>query len=141
MFRGLTKYSDLGIFLLRVSVGVIFILHGVSKFSNITGLATAMGVPSMSWLVYLLAIIEVVGGAFLILGVYVNVVSTFLAIVMLGAIYFKSVVWGISFVGVKGTGWEFDLVLLAANIAIATSKGSKFILAPKEEIIVIVEQE
>lgn len=55
------------------------------------------------------------------LGLFVlrlTVAATLLAIVMLGATYYKVFKWKMKFSMRTSTGWEFDLILLAANIAI-----------------------
>ena len=54
----------------------------------------------------------------LIFGIYTQVAALLLAIVMIGAIKMKAMRWHVPFIGMTNTGWEFDLILLAANIAI-----------------------
>jgi putative oxidoreductase len=133
MSKGLSRFNDFGMFALRFIVGIIFVLHGLPKFANVTGLAAAMGNPSMTWFVYLLAAVEILAGIAIIFGVYVHIPALILSITMFGAIYFKSTVWSISFIGQKSTGWEFDLLILAALIAIATSTSNHFIFLPRKK--------
>ncbi len=49
--------------------------------------------------------------------------AVLLIIVMLGAIYHKMFKWNTPFSALDKMGWEFDLVLLAANLAILLSGG------------------
>ncbi len=44
--------------------------------------------------------------------------AVFERINMVGAIGMKMMKWGVPFGAMDKTGWEFDLILLAANIAI-----------------------
>ncbi|MEK7189090.1 MAG: DoxX family protein [Patescibacteria group bacterium] len=104
------QYSNQGMFLLRLVVAVIFVVHAVMKLKK----ANAMAV---------LGIVELLGAAGLALGLYTQIAALALGIVMLGAIYMKVAKWGYKFTEMGKTGWEFDLILLAANVVILTTGG------------------
>ena len=55
----------------------------------------------------------------MVTGLYLQYAAAALGIIMLGAIYMKITKWKTGFVN----GWELDLVLLAANVAIITTGG------------------
>lgn len=61
-------------------------------------------------------LIEVVVAVALISGTYVREAGLVLAVIMLGAIYFKKFKWNTPFSSYNTTGWEYDLVLLAASL-------------------------
>ncbi|MEK7641780.1 MAG: DoxX family protein [Patescibacteria group bacterium] len=105
-----------GLFILRIGVGVLFLVHGIAKFSDISGTAGFFGMIGLpAFMAYVIAFIETVGGIALILGVYTRIASVLLAAVMIGA-YF-SVKLGKPFMG----GWELDFILFMASVTILAS--------------------
>jgi putative oxidoreductase len=78
---------DLSHFGLRIVVGVFFMVHSQLKFSSgFGGFLTSVGLPAeMSILVGLL---ELIGGAVLVVGILSRIASSLLAIDMLGAIVY-----------------------------------------------------
>lgn len=120
------QYSDWGFLLLRVVIGIIFIYHGSLKWGLWT--ATPGNMPmSMVLLFKLLSIVEPLAGLALIVGVYTEWAALILSVVMLGAIYFKISVLHMPFAGQSGTGWEFDLILLAGSVVLLTSGGGSLV--------------
>jgi putative oxidoreductase len=109
-----------GLLALRIAVGVIFIVHGWPKITGARGMAAAMGggeaKPVMVGMFTIQGLVEAVGGVLLILGVLTQLVAVAFAIIMIGAIVLKITQWKTGFMSQQTTGWEFDLVLLAANI-------------------------
>lgn len=75
----LEKFSDCAPFLLRVLVGLVLINHGYGKlFGGIGGFEgqlTGLGVPMPGLMAWLVAIVEFVGGAFILLGFLTRVVA------------------------------------------------------------------
>ncbi len=108
MVTFLNTHSSFGIWLLQFVVGVIFIVHGLPKLKNTK---KVFGIGSLFH-----GLVEVIGGIFLFFGFHVRAVGLVFAIIMFGAIWFKKFVWHIPFKADDKTGWEFDLILLAANI-------------------------
>ncbi|HEY7233454.1 MAG TPA: DoxX family protein [Gemmatimonadaceae bacterium] len=110
----------LGLTLLRVVVGIVFLSHGMQKLFvfGLAGTTTAFsqyGVPLPGIVAPLVTFVEFLGGIALILGLFSRVAAVLLAIDMLGAIVFVH--------GKNGfflpMGFEFALTLLVANIALA----------------------
>lgn len=106
--------------LLRVTSGALFVAHGLLKVNVFTiagtvGYFESLGLPGA--LAYLTIAAELAGGAALILGVGVRVVSLALIPVLLGATWVHSAN-GWLFSG-EGGGWEFPLFWTVAQIAIA----------------------
>jgi putative oxidoreductase len=81
--------SDVAKLIIRLSLGVMMLFHGVEKIINgISGvkhLTTSAGLPE--FLAYGIYIGEVVVPIFIILGLYARVASVVLALNMLGAIF------------------------------------------------------
>ena len=83
---------DGALLVLRLILGVIFISHGWDKIfitgvDKTTGYFVAAGIPQAEITVWLVAIIELVGGALLILGLLAPAVAMVLVVTMLGALW------------------------------------------------------
>ena len=107
---------------LRLAIGIIFLYHGYHKlFVNLkktVKFVSSVGFkPGKVWAI-VLGSTEYFGGIFLILGFLSKIATSLLMVVMLVALYFHIFKWRTSFSGTKQTGWEFDLILLAALIAL-----------------------
>ncbi len=109
------KLHDVTHWGIRASIGAIFIFHSIKKFdpswqqwliSN--GLPAELQLP--------IALAEFLGGIFLISGIFTRITGSIFSVILLGAI-FK--IKGLDkFAGGQFTGWEFDLVMLAACLMI-----------------------
>ncbi|MBI2591349.1 MAG: DoxX family protein [Candidatus Brennerbacteria bacterium] len=121
MFEQLTQYNDIGLLILRLAVAAIFIYHAMPKLKNAKGMAQMVGMPA--GMVFMLGIIEIVAPFGLIVGFYTRLAALLLAMVMVGAIYFKTAKWHVPFGAMDKTGWEFDLILLAASILLLINGG------------------
>ncbi|HVD62363.1 MAG TPA: DoxX family protein [Gemmatimonadaceae bacterium] len=113
------RWRSLGMLVLRVIVGVVFILHGWMKvkmgIAGTTGFFSSVGIPFPMVVAWFSILAEVAGGAALILGILTLPVGLALVVDMCGAIFFVKRGGGI--VGPKGA--ELELTLLAASLAIA----------------------
>jgi putative oxidoreductase len=111
----------------RVVLGAVFVAHGSQKLFVIgmdatTGMFTQLGIPSPEIAAWFTALVELIGGAALILGVLMPVFSILLAVVMAGALVFVHAKSG--FFAQTG-GYEYVLVLGIAALAVGFS-GSKY---------------
>lgn len=121
MFEQLTQYNDIGLLILRFTVAAIFIYHALPKLKNAKGMAQAVGMSTGA--VFMLGAVEFLSSVALVLGIYTQLGALLLGVVMAGAIYLKTMKWRVPFSATDKTGWEFDLILLAANIAILLNGG------------------
>lgn len=107
---------DISMLALRLATGFIFIAHGWPKVRGMKMTAQhfeSMGFkPGNVWGT-IVALVEFVGGIAVLLGFYAQLAAFGLAIVMLVAIFWK-LGKGQGLVG----GYELDLILLSAAIAI-----------------------
>lgn len=112
----LSKYGDLAHLALRLPMAVIFILHGIMKWSIWTSGAPIDGF--MDVMMRVLSIAEPLAGIALLIGLLTRWASMGLIIVMVGAIYVKITAFNTTFIGQRTTGWEFDFILLGVAIAL-----------------------
>lgn len=113
------RLQEWGVFLLRVSLGVMFFAHGfILKFWTIgmegsVAFFAALGFPG--WLAYPTTAAETIGGIMLVLGVQARWVALALVTVVLGALWVHSGN-GWLFEAPHG-GWEFPLYLVVLCVA------------------------
>jgi putative oxidoreductase len=110
------KLNDITHLGVRLVIGAIFLVHGIGKAANpgFGGFLSSLGLPVEMVPVIILA--EIVPGIMLIVGVLSRIAASILSVIMLGAIF--HVKKAENFTG-QGS-YEFDLILLAANLAIIT---------------------
>lgn len=113
--------QDVGLFILRLIVGAIFLSHGVEKFyymQDTMNFFAQVGIPT--FFAYVVAAVETLGGILLIVGFFTRYVAVLLGVVMLVAIF--AVKWPLGYDAGGFVGaWrlsEVDLALLGANIAL-----------------------
>jgi uncharacterized membrane protein YphA (DoxX/SURF4 family) len=115
MFQFLWVFSDWGLLILRVVLGLILIVHGWPKIKDLKRVAqdfAAMGfVPGLLW-GSVVALLEFLGGLFLVFGFLTQLVAGLVAIQFL--VILLKIKRGASFVG----GFEFDLLILASALAL-----------------------
>jgi putative oxidoreductase len=123
------KKIEVSTLILRVILGVTFFIHGLVKFQggieNIVGWFDSIGLPGA--LAYGVAVLEMVGGLALIIGLGSRIVSALLVLLMLGAIVKGKLAVGFLGNG-QGAGWELDLALLAMALFIAINDSKMFAL-------------
>ena len=123
------KKIEVSTLILRVVLGVTFFIHGLVKFQggieNIVGWFDSIGLPGV--LAYGVAVLEMVGGLALIIGLGSRIVSALLVLLMLGAIVKGKLAVGFLGNG-QGAGWELDLALLAMALFIAINDSKMFAL-------------
>ena len=124
--------NEVGIVILRVVLGLIFFVHGLSKFqggiTNTVGFFDSIGIPG--FMAYVIALIELIGGIALILGIGTQIVSVLFAVIMLGAIFTVKLPAGLLGNG-QMAGYELELTLLAVSIYFVFANKSAFSLDNK----------
>ena len=113
--------QDLGKFVLRVSLGLLVLLHGIAKITGgiggIEGMVTAAGLPG--WLAYGVYVGEVVAPLMLILGLHARIGAGLVAINMLVAIFLVHLGEIMQLNGQGGWALELQGMFLFGAIAVA----------------------
>jgi putative oxidoreductase len=126
MFPQLARFTDLGILLLRLMVGLVFVNSGYSHSSNPEARAKSIGMSKPFTL--FLGIAEMAGGLGVAFGVLTQLAAFGLILIMLGAIWKKIFAWHTGFWGDKASGWHYDLIFVLMNLVIAFTDGGRYVL-------------
>jgi putative oxidoreductase len=126
--------ADVAAFLLRVSMGLLFLAHAGLKLFVFTPAGTAgffegLGLPGL--LAYVVIIAELAGGVALVLGVWTRTVSLALLPILLGSIYTPHGAAGFFFSN-EGGGWEFPAFWAVALLVQALLGNGAFALGRKQ---------
>jgi putative oxidoreductase len=126
MFPQLARFTDLGLLLLRLMVGLVFATSGYSHLKDPEARSKSIGMPK--GFTIFLGIAELAGGLGVAAGVLTQLAAFGLILVMLGAIQKKIFVWHTGFWGEKASGWHYDLMFILMNLLIVFTNGGNYVL-------------
>lgn len=107
--------KDIAMLLLRIGVGIIFIVAGWGKLTGIEGVQgffADIGIPLAGLMAWVVALVEFAGGIMVLLGAYIRVPAILLAIIMVVAILTTKL-------GQDFSAYQLDMMLLFASAALA----------------------
>jgi len=124
MSTGAETLRAWGLTLLRVVVGSVFVMHGGQKLlvmglQNVAGFLESLGVPQPYGAAVVLTVVECLGGLALIFGLFTRYAAFVLAFDMAMAIVLVHAKNGFF----MPDGFEYPMVLLAANLSLVLSGG------------------
>lgn len=122
----LTRFGDIGLIALRLAIGIIFLVHGTFKWRMWEMEPSEHLSATMLTIFKILSIAEPLGAVAIILGFLTPYAAIGLSIVMIGAINMKINVMHLGFMARQGTGWEFEIMILAGLICILFLGSGKF---------------
>ncbi|PYX27846.1 MAG: hypothetical protein DMG77_17810 [Acidobacteria bacterium] len=128
MFPQLAHFTDLGLVLLRLMVGLVFVTSGYSHLKDPAARAKSIGMGKAFTI--FLGIAEVAGGLGVAAGVLTQLAAMGLILIMLSAIAKKIFTWHTGFWGEKASGWHYDLLFVLMNLVILFTNGGKYVLMP-----------
>lgn len=111
----LEQYHDVAILLLRIGVGVIFVLAGWGKLTGIEGVQGFfgdIGIPAAALMAWVVALTEFIGGLMVLIGLYLRIPALLLAVVMVVAIFTVKLEQGFN-------AMRIDLSLLLMSLALS----------------------
>jgi putative oxidoreductase len=117
-------HKAMGLLLVRLAAGAVFINHGWMKLQNLSGAEgffAGLGLPPGA--ATLVAVIEVVGGIMLAAGVAPRIAGLVLGVEMIVAMLL---------VGIPRGSYELEMVLAAASLAIFLAGAGRYALYSME---------
>lgn len=126
MFPQLFRFTDFGLLLLRLMIGIIFLTSGWSHATKSAERSTSIGMSKGFTL--FLGLAELAGGLGVVLGVLQQLGAMGLILIMLGAIEKKIFVWHTGFWGEKTYGWHYDLMLAIMCLLVLFTDGGRYVL-------------
>ena len=138
MIKKLVQTTDeFKLFLLRVVVGFVVMMHGFQKLFGLFGGhgAEATMEAFNQWfgfpyfLTFLVIMSDFFGALFLILGFFTRFMAATIGVVMIGAIAFVHGRWGFYmnwYAEQRGEGFEFHILILVIVIVLAIYGGGKW---------------
>ncbi|MFQ5848549.1 MAG: DoxX family protein [Candidatus Methylomirabilales bacterium] len=128
--------SEYGITVLRVTLGIIFLMHGylagfVFTPAGVTAFNAKMGIPLPAVMAWFVILGHFLGGVSLVLGYLTRLGALVHVVIMGGAVLFVHVGQGFFLHGLEGGnygGYEYALVLLMASIAVLITGGGPLAL-------------
>jgi putative oxidoreductase len=126
MFPQLARFADLSLLLLRLMVGLVFIVSGYGDLR--TPEARSKSVEMSKGFTIFLGIAEVAGGLGVAFGVLTQLAALGLIALSLGAIGKKVLTWHTGFWGENTYGWHYDLMFILMNLVIASTDGGQYVL-------------
>jgi putative oxidoreductase len=114
------KSASWGITLLRVMIGVVFLMHGGQKlfvfgFHGVAGFLASVKIPLPAISSVVVTMVELLGGVGLLLGLATRIAAGLLIVDMLVAVLVVHLTHGFFF----PTGVEYPLTLLIASLCLA----------------------
>lgn len=112
----LAQFSGWGRYALTTVLGAIFLVHGYAKAKN-PDMMAAFWWGSRT-IAFLHGVGEIIAG--LAVGLYTGSKygAAFMVVIMLGALYQHFFKWKTPFWSHTGTGWEFDILVLAGALTV-----------------------
>ena len=126
MFPQLARFTDLGLLLIRLMIGIVFISSGGTDLKDPEARSKSIGMSK--GLTVLLGIAEVAGGLGVAFGVLTQLAAIGLIVIMLGAIHRKIFVWHTGFWDEKSSGWHYDLIFIVMNLVILFTDGGRWVI-------------
>jgi|SRR5438477_858977 len=126
MFPQLARFTDLGLLLLRLMIGIVFLSSGWSHVKDPAKRGQSIGMSK--GLTLFLGLAELAGSLGIIFGVLQQLAAIGLIFLMLGAIYKKIFVWHTGFWGEKASGWHYDLMFAIMCLVVLFTDGGRYVL-------------
>ncbi len=120
--NNLSKYHDVAHLLLRIGVGIIFIVAGWGKLTGIEGVQDFfgnIGIPLAGMMAWVVALVEFVGGLMVLFGAKIRIPAILLAIIMVVALLTTKL-------GGEFSAARLDLMLLLTSSALAILGSGKY---------------
>ena len=122
----LTQFTDVGLLLLRLMVGVVFLTSAWNTLKDPD--ARSKNIEMNKPFTIFLGAAEALGALGLIIGILTQLAGIGLIVISLGAIRKKIAAWRTGFWGENAAGWHYDLMLILMNVVIVAADGGRYAL-------------
>jgi putative oxidoreductase len=121
LFESVQEYPDLPLLLMRLVVGLVFVVAARNKLKDVAAFAKGNDLPiPVAWLTMFA---EFTAGVGIGLGVLTQVAALIIMGLMAGSMFFHIVKWKSKYWAASG-GWEYDLMLFTmASVILVTGGG------------------
>lgn len=119
--------ADIGLFLLRLTLGVIFWAHGALKRPLWKAQPSEQLPKQMLYIIRTLSIAEPAGAIAIVLGLLSPLPLIGFTLVMIGAISLHRKM-NVAFVSLTTTGWEIDFIVLLISLSLLLTGPGMFSL-------------
>ncbi|MGH9515724.1 MAG: DoxX family protein [Terriglobales bacterium] len=126
MFPQLLRFTDLGLLLLRLMIGIVFLTSGWSHVTKPAERSKSIGMSK--GFTFFLGLAELAGSLGIVFGVLQQLAAIGLILIMLGAIQKKIFVWHTGFWGEKASGWHYDLTFAVMCFVVLVTNGGRYVL-------------
>jgi putative oxidoreductase len=126
MFPQLSRFTDVGLLLLRLMAGIVFFTSGWSHVTKPTERSKSIGMSKGFTL--FLGLAELAGSLGIMFGVLQQLAAIGLILILLGAIQKKIFVWHTGFWGEKASGWHYDLTFAVMCFVVLVTNGGHYVL-------------
>ena len=126
MFPQLYRFTDLGLLLLRLMIGIVFLTSGWGHVKDPAERSKSIGMSKGFTL--FLGVAEIAGSLGIVFGVLQQLAAIGLILLMLGAIQKKIFVWHTGFWGEKASGWHYDLIFVVMCLVVLFTNGGRYVL-------------
>lgn len=133
-------FSDWGLLILRLALGIVMIAHGWPKLNpngpmkgpaGFGGFLKQLGVPLPMFFGWVVVLLETLGAVLLILGLGTRILAVGFVIDMVVAVRLVRIGMGKSpFAGGQGIGWEYEFILAAVALALLFTGAGSIALDP-----------
>ena len=125
LVQGLTSFSDVGLLLMRLFVGFLFVYSGFGKYRKLRKFAGENSLPVV--IAFLTVSAEFWGGLAVGLGIATQLGALVIMGVMTGSMYHHVVKWKSPYWAANG-GWEYDLMWFTMCLVIVVTGGGSIAL-------------
>ncbi|MFO7798598.1 DoxX family protein [Rhodohalobacter sp.] len=114
----LSKNYDVGLLLLRIGVGLVFVVAGWGKLNGIEGVQGFfgdLGIPMAGIMAWVVALVEFIGGLMVLVGAKARIPNLLLAFIMVVAIFTTK----LGDFDISSAGVRVDILMLLITLSLA----------------------
>jgi putative oxidoreductase len=124
---GAVGWVDLAALLVRIVIGIVFLVSFRNKIKDVAGFAKGNNLPTPVAFLHIMN--EGVGGVAVLLGIFTQIGAVMIMIAMIASLSFHIFKWKSKYWAASG-GWEYDLMIFAMSALILFTGGGSLAVYP-----------